>query len=1087
MNNATAREKNSKGKASTPYIVGIGASAGGLEAINAFFEQVPENSGLSFVLIQHLSPDYKSMMPELLAKHTSLKISKTTNNTIIRPNCIYTIPADKNINLSGGKLYLEERAGLKTLNLPINVFFKSLAEDMGEKAVAIVLSGTGSDGMLGIEAIKQHGGMVIAQDPHSAAFDSMPKSAIGTGLVDFILTPSRMPDAIINYIENPILESGEGNHGLANALDNSPIIRILNLIHKKTNMDFRQYKKSTIGRRIERRMNMRGVPNLESYLTYLKDYPEEIDLLCQEMLIGVTAFFRDKKAFDVLDEEALETMVKNASRELRIWVSACSTGQEAYSIAILLREQFAKQKKNLAVKIFATDIDQDAIDFASKGIYPSVMMEAVPSDYLSKYFTMLDGKYQVTKDIREMVIFARHDITKDPPFNNINLATCRNLLIYLEPIVQEKILSFIHFSLNEKGFLFLGSSENTGSYSRVFEEVNKKYKIFRNTSSVRIGEIHKLYPLDRKHRMGNAEDGGEKGSEQILHGISESKIVNNFKDALLDDLVPPTAIINDNNDVVHVAGEIDKFIKLPRKQLTLNVLKMVDERLYVSLSNTISKAKKENGKTISPYITLQKESSFLKIVVKPYYEPISRIRYFIISFIESLYSEHPSAIYHETDSEKSDFHREKDAYIKRLEEDLGETKEYLQTTIEELETSNEELQSTNEELMAANEELQSSNEELQSVNEELYTVNNEFQDKLDEMTGLNDDLNNFIQSTNIGTLFLDNDFCLRRFTNEISPYIKVTQADIGRYIGDFTHTFLALEIIEVAKRVLENFVPIEQEVITLDDQVFLMRATLYKTAKKEVKGVIFTFIDITKLKEIEQALNKQTKELERSNRELEQFAYVASHDLKAPITNLVALLDALKGQDAIKEEGNELFQRLYKTISNMNNTIRTLNEVIALKKNMDLRPEHLNIEKVLENVLRNVNEQISKSNTTITTDFSENNMVYFPEIHLQNILQNLITNAIKYHRPQIPPVIHIASHKGKEICIMVSDNGRGIDVEAYKGKLFGLFQRFHLDKEGKGIGLHVTKSILENYGGRIEVESTIDKGAVFKCYFPNVG
>ncbi|WP_209402963.1 chemotaxis protein CheB [Pseudozobellia sp. WGM2] len=1067
------------------YIIGIGASAGGLEAINAFFKNVPENCGLSFVLIQHLSPDYKSMMPELLAKHTRLTISRATNDTVLRPNCVYTIPADKNITLSKGRLHLESREGAKTLNLPINIFFKSLAADVGDKAVAVILSGTGSDGMLGVESIKQKGGMVIAQDPLTAAFDSMPKSAISTGLVDFILPPSKMPKIIEKFIKEPnaLISQIEQEKEMISSDEGGIIDEILQLIYKKTNFDFRRYKRATIFRRIERRLNMNGIPNFNDYYELLKDNTKELNTLAEEMLIGVTSFFRDTKAFMALDDVVLKTLVKKQSKDLRIWVLACSTGQEAYTLAIMIKEQMVDQNKNINVKIFATDVNQGSVDFASRGSYFTNLMEGVSEELRKKYFKFSDGRYEIKKVIRDMVIFARHDIVKDPPFNNIDLVTCRNMLIYFESDIQEKILSFIHYSLRENGYLFLGSSENTGSYSKIFAEIDKKYKIFQNVSSIKIGEINKLYPLvPRKEKLGTSNLNID--SEVVTLGVSKTKMVNNFKDVLLEDLVFPSVIINEKDEVVHVAGEIDKYIKLPKKHFTLNVFKMVNENLYVTLSNIVSKAKNENSKVTSPIINSSDgESEFLEILVKPYFEPLSRVRYFIITFKETMVKGDFNG-HGKYNSVSADYNHEKDAYIKRLEEDLGETKDYLQTTIEELETSNEELQSTNEELMAANEELQSSNEELQSVNEELYTVNNEFQDKLDEMSGLNDDLQNFIHSTNIATLFLDNEFCIRRFTNELLPYIKVTPSDIGRYVGDFTHTFGSLKIIDIAKKVLEHFLPIEKEVMALGGKTFLMRATLYKTTKKEIKGVIFTFIDISQIKEIETELNAQTKELARSNRELEQFAYVASHDLKAPITNLEALLDALKRSDSIKENGMALFKRLYTSVSNMNSTIRTLNEVIAIKKSLDLKSEHISIDKVLTRVEEGISNLIESSETRIVRNFSENDKVYFPELHLHSILQNLITNAIKYRKANLAPKLIISSFiKEDEVCITVKDNGRGMDMAIYRDKLFGLFQRFHLDTEGKGIGLHITKSILESYGGRIEVESAPGKGATFFCFF----
>ena len=1060
-------------------VVGIGASAGGLEAINAFFDKVPERSGLTFVLVQHLSPDYKSMMPELLAKHTKIKIAKVTNNMAVEPDCIYTIPADKNILIRGGRLLLEDRGNPKALNLPINNFLKSLAEDQKERAIGVILSGTGSDGTLGIESIKENGGMVIAQDPSSAAFDNMPKSAIATGLVDFILHPTRMPDAIVKYVKHPYVKQldpvdlDDGEKG-------DELHQILTLLHHKTRLDFRLYKKATVIRRIERRMSIRNIISKDLYFKYLKTDPEEIELLGNDILIGVTGFFRDSKAFDLLDKEVLYQLVKDLpkERDIRLWIVGCSTGQEVYSLAMLLKEQFRKQRKNTAIKIFATDIDQRAIDKASKGIYSETILEEVPKALLTKYFIKIDDTYHVRKELRQLVIFARHDISKDPPFNNIDLACCRNLLIYIEPQLQEKILSFIHFSLNENGYLFLGSSETPGVLSTAFDEVSKKYKIYKNCSATRIIDIHRLNPFERSKKP-LLEPTKKSGIPRIL---TEAKIVANFKDALLEDMIPPTVFINDNQDVVHVAGEIDRYVRLPRKQLTLNLLKMVDEQLYVGVSNAISKVKTQKRRFITPVIEFNNgKESFLRIIAKPYTEPTTKNTYMIISFSEVTQS--PAISRLEGKLSKLQMTKEKDSHIRRLEEDLKETKEYLQSTIEELETSNEELQATNEELMAANEELQSSNEELQSVNEELYTVNNEFENKLSEMTELNDDLNNFLQSTHIATLFLDNDLNIKRFTDAISHLIKVNKNDIGRYVGDFSNAFKDFNIMQIAQSVLENFQPIEQEVATQKGEVYLMRTLPYVTSKKEVKGVVFVFVDVNELKKIELQLKMKAEELGRSNKELEQFAYLASHDLKAPVTNLDSLAGVLESEKYVIPEGMEVFTKLKSNIGRLRKTISILNEVIAAKKNLDIKPEKVELDNVVKGVLQSIEEQVRISNAKVTTDFTECRNVYFPQVHLHNILQNLVTNAIKYSRKGQKPIINISSVKDNgTTCVQVKDNGRGIDMKNFGNKLFGLFQRFHLDVEGKGIGLHITKSIIEKYGGRIEVSSVEGEGSTFKIY-----
>ncbi len=1077
-------KKKTSVKTADKYVVAIGASAGGLDAINDFFENVPLNTNLSFVLIQHLSPDYKSMMPELLAKHTKLKVSKVTDATTVQPNCVYTIPADKNITISGGKLYLEDRGRPKTLNLPTNIFLKSLAKDQKKRAIAVILSGTGSDGTLGIESIKEQGGMVIAQDPQTAAFDSMPKSVIATGLTDFILPPSEMPETIINYVKHPYVKQLDPLEDEIIDSQEDIVTQILAYMHQKINLDFRNYKRATLIRRIERRMGIQNILNRSQYLRFLKADSEEVILLSNDILIGVTGFFRDKKAFDILEKEVLSNLIKDKEpgKELRLWVVGCSSGQEVYSLGMLLKEQCRKQKKDVPIKIFATDVDQRAIDKASKGIYSEAIEEEVPGILLNRYFNKVEDKYHIKKELREIAIFAKHDITRDPPFNNIDLASCRNLLIYVEPPLQEKIIAFIHFSLVEKGYLFLGISESLSSFSKVFLEIDKKYKIFQNQSVNRIIDINRLFPFDRMKGLNKKDEKPEDDSPRV---ISQSKIIGNFKDALLDDLVPPTVIINSNQEVVHVAGEVDKYLKLPKKQLTLNILKMIDEQLYVTLSNIISKIRSSRSKIISPVVIFEGETSiFLNIIAKPYTEPITRINYFIISFVEAKQSHKPQT----SSVAKTALSKEKDEHIKRLEDEIKETKEYLQSAVEELETSNEELQATNEELMAANEELQSSNEELQSVNEELYTVNNEFQDKITEMTELNDDLNNFIQSTRIATLFLDIGLSIKRYTNIITPLIKISKNDMGRYIGDFTHVFKSFDLISVAQSVLDNFEKIEREVSTVDGNIYLMQALPYITSKKEVKGVVITFVDVNELKKIENVLKKQTEELEINNKELEQFAYLAAHDLKAPITNLQALTKLIdKNGGGFTNKNNDIaYDKLKEVILRMDSTIGILNEVITIKKNLDLKPEIVDLNHAFNEVMLSIEEQAKSTQAKINTDFHECPEINFPSVHLNSILQNLITNAIKYKRPDTTPLISVYSKKEIEYDkLFVNDNGRGIDLETYGNKLFGLFQRFHLDTAGKGIGLHITKSIVERYGGHIEIKSKVGEGTTFIIYFLN--
>ena len=1065
-------------------IVCIGASAGGLEAITAFFDNVPPDSGLSFVLVQHLSPDYKSLMPELLVKYTRMKIYYAVNNMQVQPNCIYTIPSDKNMTLKNGKLRLEIRRKLTTPNLPINIFMNSMATDQPQGTIGVILSGTGSDGSLGIVSIKEHLGMVIAQDPNSAAFDSMPSSAIATGLVDFILKPSEMAATIIKYIQHPYVEQASSeDHG--NTADD--LNKILTLIFRKSNLDFRQYKKSTMIRRIERRMGIRNILSYELYYKYIIDNPQEVTLINNDMLIGVTSFFRDTKAFEALENEVIIPMVKNADKKklVRVWVVACSTGQEVYSIGMLFKEQMRKLRKNIHVKIFGTDIDPRAIEKASKGIFSNEILEQVPMEYIHRYFKKTENQYQVNKDLREMAIFAKHNIIKDPPFNNIDLVSCRNLLIYFEAPLQEKVMSFMHSSLNADGHLFLGSSEVLGNHARVFSEVDKRNKIYRNRSVARIIDINKFMVKELGYQPAIKSVGKSSNSLTEYKRLPATSALANFKDAILEDLVPPTLIINEVGEIVHIAGLVDQYIKLPKRQLSLHAMKMIDRQLYVPLSNVLTRVKREKVEVSSAVISFEAETKkLIKIVGRPYMEPITNQDYTIVSFIAAAPQ---NAIGKANGSGTKVVNKEKDNHIIYLEEELKEVKEHLQATIEELETTNEELQATNEEMMAANEELQSSNEELQSVNEELYTVNSEFQNKLVELAELNDDLTNFIESTHIGILFLDRNLNIKRFSKSIAPIFRIGKRDINRYIGDFSTKLVSINLADISKQIIADNRPVELEVLSKDGTAYLFRGRPSHTEKNEINGVILTLLDVQKLKNVEKELERNAEELMKKNMDLEQFAYVASHDLKAPVSNLLGLTDIIEEMEGVGKEALPYFKKLKVSVNRMDTTIKNLNEVIALKSNFHLKPEKTSFLKTYNEVISGLDKQIINSDAKISTNFKACPNIYFPPIFLQSIMQNLLTNAIKYRREDVPLIINVKSEpENDKVKLSVSDNGMGIDLVKYGSKLFGLFQRFHLNTEGKGIGLHSVKAVVESYGGSLAVESKPNEGATFNLFFSNL-
>ncbi|MBD0368419.1 MAG: chemotaxis protein, partial [Flavisolibacter sp.] len=731
------------------YIVAIGASAGGLEAIHEFFDYMPDTGNMAFIIIQHLSPDYKSLLVELVAKHTSMQVQEAQHGTVVEKNCIYVIPNNKLLTIVNGHLQLIKKKQDKQPNTAIDVFLKSLAEDQGSKAIAVVLSGTGTDGTRGVEAIQQHGGIVLVQDPTSAKFDGMPNSAIAAGFADFILSPEAMPEEIINYVkERPYKKLFNGK------LDEQALPEVLNLIEKHCGYDFHNYKTPTIIRRISRRMNQLGKKKFDEYLVHLRQHGEECKILGKEFLIGVTKFFRDTTAFEIFKNEVVSEVVRTKENHdtLKVWITACSTGQEAYSIAILINEALHQIGKTLDVKIFATDIDADAIEFASKGVYSISALQELNEEWVNRYFIRQEDKIVVVPHIRKQIVFARHNILKDPPFIKNDIVTCRNMLIYMNNVLQRKVLQALQYSLNVGGFLFLGPSEIPGSISHLLTEVNNKWKIYRKT-----GVEHAYQPMryDSVQGLRNNRDVKEPAAKEgyMAKGLSEE-----MKNLLTEEFRFAAIYIDTNYEIKEAVGDFRHYLSLPQKIINLNVLKMVNQDMTVALNTAIRKATKENKKITLNNIRIQEEGKekFINLYVKP---AQAKEGYLMIVFGEG-----NEVTLAKPSNENLPFQTSDTAsYINELEEELKETKGHLQMVVESLETTNEELQSSNEELLSANEELQSSNEELQSLNEELHTLNTEHQLRIKELIELNDDLNNYFQSTEIGQVFVDANYRIRKF------------------------------------------------------------------------------------------------------------------------------------------------------------------------------------------------------------------------------------------------------------------------------------------------------------------------------------
>ena len=820
------------------HIVAIGASAGGLEAIQEFFDNMPSNGNLSFIIIQHLSPDYKSLLVEIIGKHTHMKVQEAVHNMKVEKSCVYVIPNDKLLTIKGGLLQLTNKKIEKAPNTAIDTFFKSLAEDQGAKAIAVVLSGTGTDGSKGIEMIQSAGGMVLVQDPISAKFDGMPNSAIASGFADYILSPELMPEEIFNYIkERPIRIAGDGKP------DETYLPEILKLVEKSCQYDFTNYKSPTILRRIGRRMTQLGYKKFSEYLSFLHSSSEECKLLGKEFLIGVTKFFRDKAAFDILSNEVLAEMIrsKRDGDVLKIWVAACSTGEEAYSIAIAADDLLQKMGKRLEVKIFATDIDLDAIEFASKGIYPKVSISEIEEHLVQRYFVRIDGMVQVHPQLRKQIVFARHNILKDPPFIKNDLITCRNMLIYMNNILQRRVFSTLQFSLNTGGFLFLGPSEIPASVRDGFQELNGKWKFYRKIANDNRYNPER-FPSAQNYKS-NVEVRHVPGKENPI----AKELAEDFKRLLTDEYGFAAVYIDKNFEVKEAIGDYKKYLSLPEKNISLQLLKMVRPEVSASLNAALRKVMKEGSKMTINNIRLRGGENEKGVSI--YLKPASKDGLYMITF-----SEGNESLVRATNDYVPEHSTESAAYVAELEDELKETRANLQMAIESLETANEELQSSNEELLSANEELQSSNEELQSLNEELHTLNTEHQLRIKELIELNDDLNNYFRSTEIAQLFVDGNLRIRKFNPAAMQMINLIESDIGRPIEHISTNIKDDNLYKEILSVLKEEKVKEREVQLSNSRCCLMRILPYLRQDKQVDGVVISFVDITDLKAMDEII-----------------------------------------------------------------------------------------------------------------------------------------------------------------------------------------------------------------------------------------
>ncbi|TVR64820.1 MAG: PAS domain-containing protein [Gemmatimonadales bacterium] len=841
------------------FVVGVGASAGGLEALGKFFEGMPPDCGMAFVVIQHLSPDHRSFMVELLSRQTRLPVHRAEDGTRVEEGHIYLIPPRTNLKVHQGRLLHVPPDSSRGVNLAIDIFFRSLAEDVGGRAVGVVLSGTGSDGTMGIRAIKEVGGLVMVQSEGSAQFDGMPRSAIATGLADFVLPPEEMPEQLLRFVRHPfaarqeLIQREEGSTDVT-------MRRLFLRLRERTGVDFSFYKASTIDRRVARRISVNQLHSLKEYESFVQRFPEELDQLFNEFLIGVTNFFRDPESWETLAQEVVPGILARGSEKeaVRVWVPACATGEEAYSIAMLLADAMRRTGRRREVTIFGTDISSTFIHTASQGFYTESEVTNIPVSKLNTYFTATQGGYRVTRSLREMVTFAQHNVLKDPPFTRIDLISCRNALIYFSQPLQSRVLAMFHYALRKDGILFLGSSESLGEQTSRFSGISLKHRIFQARSGVTLPRTL-APPLQGGPRTplpttGPAAESAAADRSQALHRLET------IYREIISDYSPACIVVNHRNEVVHLFGGATEYLRFREGSVSNDLLRLTQHNIAPALRTALHRVDREGGEFTLDNVRIRDGDMVRTVRIR--IRDVGREKIdgpaLRLVFIEEREREtHDPASVEEYDPEEAS-----PALARRLaetEQELVYTKESLQATVEELETSNEELQSSNEELLATNEELQSTNEELQSVNEELQTVNSESQYRIEELNELTNDINNLFASSSVGTLLLDQDLRIRKLSASLERLIPVKEGDVGVPIELLARHLHEPDLPDMARSVLLREEGGEVVSDQPDGRVFLLRMMPYRTETGLIEGMVLTVIDITERRRAEEREARQSR------------------------------------------------------------------------------------------------------------------------------------------------------------------------------------------------------------------------------------
>ena len=1073
-------------------VVGIGASAGGLEALQQFLTFLPSNTGMAFVVIQHLSPDHKSLLADILGKYSAMPVAEIKDGMHVERNHIYMIPPRYNVEIVSDVLRLQEYDAGK-INHPIDYFFRSLAESYENRSVAVILSGTGSDGTNGIRSIKEHNGLIIVQSPETAKFDGMPRNAISTGFADMIQKPDSIAREMAHIARSMIDASARFLMS-----DQDLMSQVFSILKNVTNINYTFYKQTTILRRVERRLVVTHNRNLREYVSYLTNNPEEAKVLAKEVLIGVTSFFRDSEYFDVLKETVVKQLLKDAPRDkqIRVWVAGCSTGEEAYSIAILFGEAMEELNIRRDVKIFATDLDTDSISTAVRGVYGDNIIEDVSVSRLSRFFTRKGNKYIIRHDIRKMIIFAQHNVFQDPPFGKLDLISCRNVLIYFQTVLQRNLFAIFHSALNDLGYLFLGRSESVIDFDDVFRPHSSNEKIFIHNKSGKVPEHEKVsYSIQNMDTY----------LDPLPLPRFETDTEIQYKDSELDTsvletLLPASVLVNDKNEMTRTYGDCSGFLSIPVGEATFDIFMLLRNDLKIAVSTALRDSRQIGGKVTYDEVPVQLDETpeYISIVVQPVADRHGQqTGHMAISFLRGKRTISGDIRQYQIDNAAA-------RRISNLEHELRITKESLRQTVTELESVNAELQAANEELLTANEELQSSNEELQSVNEELYTVNAEYQSKVTELAGLNDDMTNFLSTTLVGILMVDKDLNIRKFTEYISSEFNVVDQDVGRSLRYISYNFATIDLIQQCRQVLSSMTAIEEHCASVTGKTYLIRIAPYRAVDNRfrdeeqagmvelpsLQGLVLTFVDTTKQVEDQEQIEEMARALRqavKSGQEKETFLSHMSHDMRTPMTAIFGLTQ-LSLQEA--ELPENVRDNLEKIQTSSNYLLDLVEEILETSRINAGKVVTVSTAEKEDNVLNSVSAIIGEQARSAGLDFEmqvrgcQGRYVMMDIKHVERILVNLLNNSVKFTPSggKITLQVAVAYHRHHaEHTYIVRDNGIGIS-ESFQKRMFLPFEQDNSEDgyhDGTGLGLYICKNLVDLLGGTISCRSQSGKGTEF--------